>query len=284
MEIIKELPEVKYKDKLFRYIFGQNKEWLLSLYNAVNGTDYQNPDDIKITTLEDVIYIKMKNDISLLLDSELSLYEHQSTFNPNMPLRGLFYFSTLYKSYLSEIGKDLYGKTLVRIPAPKYVVFYNGDDAVQDVVKLKLSDAFEKTAESDDFEWTATMYNINLGHNRKMMEQCLALRDYARYVEKVKTKIKGGKELEKAVKEAVDEAIKENLLNGFFKIHEKGVLDMTLTEFNEAEFVANRRAEGRAEGILITLVDLVGKGLLAVKDAAEQAGMTVEEFQQKLNA
>ena len=166
------------------------------------------------------------------------------------------------------------------------MVFYNGDDEMEDIVKLKLSDAFEKNPGNDDFEWTATMYNINFGHNLELMEKCFALRDYARYVEKVKRKLRIGIKLEKAVADAVNEAIEENLLNGFFKIHEKGVLDMTLTEFNEAEFVANRRAEGReegrAEGTWDTLVELVQKGLLAVKDAAAHAGISVEEFQQKI--
>lgn len=78
MKIGNEIPNVKYKDRLFRFVFGENKEWLLSLYNAVNETQYDNPNDITITTLDDVIYVKMKNDVSLLLDSELSLYEHQS--------------------------------------------------------------------------------------------------------------------------------------------------------------------------------------------------------------
>ena len=290
MEIKREIPETKYKDRLFRYIFGENKEWLLSLYNAVNGTQYQNPKDIKITTLEDVIYIKMKNDISLLLDSELSLYEHQSTFNPNMPLRGLHYFSALYKAYLLEIGKDLYGKKLIKIPEPKYVVFYNGEDQVQDIVKLRLSDAFEKKSKDHDFEWTATMYNINLGHNREMMEKCFALRDYAKYVDNVKTKVKNGVNFNEAVKKAVEEAINENLLDGFFKKHEKGVLDVTLTEFNEAEFVANRLAEGRAEGLaegraegrLDALFELVKDGVLQLTEAVNRSSLTKEAFLEEM--
>ncbi|MBQ9989724.1 MAG: hypothetical protein IJP31_02090 [Lachnospiraceae bacterium] len=182
----------RYKDKLFRFIFNHNKEWLLSLYNALNDTHYTDPEELTITTLEDVIYIKMKNDISLLLDSEMNLYEHQSSWNPNMPLRGLFYFSTLYKAYLSALEKDLYGKVLIKIPSPRYVVFYNGDRKTGDVVKLRLSDAFEKEDESGEFQWTATLYNINRGHNRTLLDSCMALKHYSIYVDKVKRKLQQG--------------------------------------------------------------------------------------------
>ena len=86
----------EHKDRLFKIIF-QEKSDLLCLYNAINGTTYDNPDDLTITTMEDVIYISMKNDVSFLVDCRMNLYEHQSTYNPNMPLRGMFYFSKYSK-------------------------------------------------------------------------------------------------------------------------------------------------------------------------------------------
>ena len=118
------------KSLLFCFIFGseENKKYLLSLYNAVNNTNYTNIEDIEINSLSDIIYIRMKNDVSFILDSILSLYEHQSTFNPNMPLRGMMYFSTLYSQFLSENQKNIYGKSLVKIPTPRYIVFYNDND------------------------------------------------------------------------------------------------------------------------------------------------------------
>ena len=102
---------MQYKDRLFKAIFGQNtaqsKQWRLDLYNALNGTNYKDPDALKLTTIENVIYITMKNDISFLIDSQMNLYEQQSTFNPNMPLRGLMYFAQLYQMYLSEKGNAI---------------------------------------------------------------------------------------------------------------------------------------------------------------------------------
>ena len=160
------------------------------------------------------------------------------------------------------------------------VVKYFGDATYEDIIKLKLSDAFEKKPHNDDFEWTAVMYNINLGHNREIMDKCLALRDYSIYVEKVKTRLKAGLKLESAVRQAIDEAISENLLNGFFKNHEKGVLDMTLTEFNEAEFIANRIEEGRTEGRkqerINAIQNMLYKGI--TKELILNLDYTEEEF------
>ena len=101
---------------------------ILSLYNALCNTSYTNTDDIQIYTIEDVIYIKMKNDVSVLLDSFLYLWEQQSTFNPNMPIRGLLYFGKMYDKYITENHLNIYGKTLIKLPTPKYTVLYNGMD------------------------------------------------------------------------------------------------------------------------------------------------------------
>lgn len=104
-------------------IFREKKE-LLSLYNAVNGTSYDNPDALEINTLENAIYMNMKNDISFVLQIELNLYEHQSTFNPNIPLRDLFYIARELEALTAH--SFMYISTLVRIPTPRFVVFYNG--------------------------------------------------------------------------------------------------------------------------------------------------------------
>ncbi len=87
-------PIRNYRDTIFRMLFREKTE-LLSLFNAVHGTKYENPEELEITTLENAVYMSMKNDISCVLDMQLVLYEHQSTVNPNMPLRDLFYVSKL---------------------------------------------------------------------------------------------------------------------------------------------------------------------------------------------
>lgn len=114
-----------YKDTLFRKLFGdpENKKELLSLFNALNGTAYTNEDDLEITTIGDVVYMSMKNDVSCILDCYMGLFEHQSTFNPNMPLRGLLYFGKLYDKYVVENECNLYGSTLIKIPTPRYLSY-----------------------------------------------------------------------------------------------------------------------------------------------------------------
>lgn len=89
----------QYKDRLFNYIYGNegNKAWTLSLYNAVNGSDYRDPDAIEITTIKEVLYLGMHNDVSFMISDEMNLYEQQSGYNPNMPLRQLQYAGNLYE-------------------------------------------------------------------------------------------------------------------------------------------------------------------------------------------
>ena len=141
--IVTDVPNVarSYKDRIFRMVFREKKA-LLALYNAMNETSYENEDDLKVTTLESALYLEMKNDVSFVLYDELLLYEHQSTKNPNLPLRNLFYVSDVY----SELTKDvfLYGSVPVQIPEPKFVVFYNGVESMQEREVLKLSSLYAK--------------------------------------------------------------------------------------------------------------------------------------------
>ena len=239
----------EYKSTLFCYIFGaeENKHYLLSLYNAVNNTSYTDIEDIEINTIADFIYIRMKNDVSFILDCDMNLYEHQSTYNPNMPLRGLMYFSTLYSQFLSENNKNIYGKTLVKIPTPRYIVFYNGNDSYPDRLELKLSDAFERLDSSGDFEWTATMLNINKGHNQNIMNKCRALLQYSDFIAKIK-EFRKELSIKDAIDKAVDFAIKNNYLDGFFQKHREGIMHSCLSEFNEEAFRKGIHDEGYGEG------------------------------------
>ena len=131
-----------FKDSLFRLVF-HGKEELLSLYNAVNGSSYTNADDLEINTLEDVVYMGMKNDVSFLFAHYLNLYEAQSTSNPNMPLRGTIYFGDLLKGWIESNHLDMYSEKQIMIPKPKFLVFYNGLKKEPERRILRLSDSFE---------------------------------------------------------------------------------------------------------------------------------------------
>ncbi len=200
-----------YKDSLFRMIFSDKKE-LLTLYNALNGSDYTDPDELEIKTLENAIYLNMKNDLSFLLHDRLYLYEHQSTFNPNMPLRDLLYAADQLQEMVKE--EDLYKSTQVRIPTPEFVTFYNGKQKQPERQLLKLSDAFEKRVERLSLELIVTMLNMNVGYNKELMKQCRTLRDYALYVEKIRTYSKT-METDAAVERAVTECIRDGILKDF---------------------------------------------------------------------
>ena len=122
-------PNRMYKDRVFRAIFGseERKEFTLSLYNALNNSEHKNIDDLTFNTLEDVIYVNMKNDISFALCDTYNLYEHQSTYNPNMPARGMMYFSRLYENYMNSSTFYRYSSRLQAFPIPRFIVLWNGE-------------------------------------------------------------------------------------------------------------------------------------------------------------
>ena len=255
-------------DRLFKAIFGrdnaQSKQWRLELYNALNDTNYTDPDALELNTIENVIYLTMRNDISFLVDSQMTLYEQQSTYNPNMPLRGLMYFAQLYQIYLNKQDKTLFRSTIVKIPNPRFIVFYNGPTEKDDIEYLKLSDAFETKDTSGRFEWTAEMININLGHNSSLQKNCKPLYNYIQYVSRVSNNKKNGMPIKDAVVEAVEWAIKENLLNGFFKLQKEEILAVSLTEFDAEAVYRDWKNEGIEIGTLQKAIEDT-KNLLQMK-------------------
>ena len=268
----------KYKDTLFRKLFGEDKRAALSLYNALNNSNYSNEDDFEFTTLEDVIWMKVKNDVSFMVSRTLNLYEHQSSFNPNMPLRGFLYFADLYRKIIPESEK-LYSQNLLKIPTPKYFVFFNGESKMEGVDRkdFKLSDAFEDPSVHDNFEWTATMININYGHNAEIMKRCKTLSDYSKFVETVR-KYQKTENFADAVNMAANECIEENVLKDFLIKHRREVNDMCLTEFDEKKYEQVVRNDER---IFLTF-EYVQDGDLDIEKAAKKLGLSVPDFERAM--
>ena len=238
-----------FKDSLFRIVF-HGKEELLSLYNAVNGSAYTNADDLKINTLEDVVYMGMKNDISFLFASYLNLYEAQSTSNPNMPLRGTIYFADLLKGWIESNQLDIYSERQIMLPTPKFIVFYNGLKEEPERKILRLSDAFEGQQDAEAaLECTAVMLNINYGYNRELMEKCQMLHDYSWFVDAVRQGVRAGKTLENAVDEAIDQSLKEGVLRDLLRKNRAEVKRVVLAEYNEELHLKNVRECGYEEGV-----------------------------------
>ena len=239
----------KHKDRLFRALFGdaKRKKNTLELYNAVNNSSYTNEDDIILTTIEDAIYLGMQNDVSFVIASTMNLYEHQSKYNPNMPVRGLMYFGKLYAKYI-ESHKELhpFSTKKMRLPTPKYVVFYNGKQEAEDRVELKLTDSFAYPKESC-VEVTATMLNINHGRNRALMEKSKTLREYAYFIELVRENAKE-LTLQEAVEKAVDQCISEGVLKDYLAVHKAEVIGMLTKEYSETEIAEMFYDEGLGKG------------------------------------
>lgn len=269
----------KYKDTVFRKLFSDRKN-LLSLYNAINGTAYMDASQLEIVTLDNAIYMGMKNDLAFIINTNLFLYEHQSTYNPNMPLRDLFYISGEYQKLVDL--KSLYTSTRLRIPTPNFIVFYNGTEKNEDRWVEYLSESYENMSGEPNLELKVIILNINVGHNKKLMEECQTLREYAQYVAKVR-RYSEEIELNTAVECAVSESIQEGILKEFLQKNRAEVIAMSIFEYNEEEEEKRklRKAEyeaGMAEGVMKTkketVISLAEMGL-SVQQIAQ--GVKVEE-------
>ena len=241
-----------YKDTVFRMLF-QDRENLLSLYNAVNGTAYEDVDGLVITTLQDAVYMNYKNDVSFVFDFTLSIYEHQSTVNQNMPLRDLIYVSKVLQGQMKD--QDIYSSRQIKLPTPKFVVFYNGTDEQPEKQTLRLSDAYEKQLEEVELELTVTVYNINYGHNQKLLEACQTLKEYAQYVAAVREYAKE-KPLAEAVESAVDSCIRQGILAAFLRKNRAEAIEMSIFEYDEEKHLKSEREIWLAEGIASEIVSM----------------------------
>jgi predicted transposase/invertase (TIGR01784 family) len=222
----------------------------LELYNAIENKNYDKDTEIEITTLENVMYWDMRNDISFLIDGKIVvLIEHQSTINPNMPLRMLLYISRIYEKITSS--DSLYRSSKMQIPYPEFIVLYNGKDAYPDKQTLKLSEMFKQHDKESpiNLELEVKVYNINKGHNPEFAKNSETLDGYEIFIDAVREYEKTMSR-EDAIRKAVSECIKRNVLKKFFEYNSSEVINMLLTEWNWDDAMRVREEEGRQEGIL----------------------------------
>ena len=290
----------EYKDNLFKRVFGDQSQTgsLLSLYNALNGTHYDDPNAVTVNTLEDVVYVHIKNDVSFILDGRITLLEQQSSVNPNMPIRGLLYFSRLYENYISANSINLYGTRLKKLPAPQYFVLYNGTADMPARQELRLSDAFE--VPSDALECVARVINLNDAENAELINRCKPLNDYVTFVSGVKELQSKGCGLKEAIDTMVDWCIEHDILREILLKDKEGVTGVVLEEFDEELYKKDLFEEGleqgikqgieqgiergiergMARGMLAMLYKLVRKNQLTLEQGAMNAEMSVEEFRE----
>ena len=224
-----------------------------------------------------------------MLDASLSLYEHQSTLCPNMPLRSMIYFSQIIRAMVRN--KNIYGSTLIKIPVPYFVVFYNGLEEAPEQYELRLSDAFEWQVDNPQIELICKVYNINSGNNTEIMEKCPTLREYTYFVELVRKNFKenGYEDLGKAIHQAIDQCIREDILKDFLIENRSEVtkvmqLDYTFERQLELEREAANEATDRAwqQGRLQEIFMSVQEGDYSVERGAQKAGMSMDAFRKAM--
>lgn len=257
MSTIKETQKITvnrlFKARIFEMIFSDKNE-LLELYNAVSGNNYEDPELLQVNTLKNAIYLSMHNDLSFVIDMRLSLYEQQSTYNPNLPTRFLMYIADIY----SEMTKDsnLYGEKKILIPAPRFIVFYNGEKEQPDRVIMKLSELYQVTEDNPMLELEAIMLNINPGHNEEIKNLCKTLKDYAEYTARIRNYSKD-MSVEDAVERAITECIREGILSEFLRRNRAEAKKVSIYEYDEAKHMKMEREEGRIEGIKNSLLTIL---------------------------
>ena len=246
-----------YKDSLFRMLFQEPRQ-LLDLFNAVNGTDYQNPQDLEIVTLENAIYL-------------------------NMPLRILLYAAREYQKLIKD--DSLYASALLKLPTPHFVVFYNGERDMPERTVLRLSDAYEKPVEKPDLELSVTMLNINSGYNEQLKETCTLLGEYMQYVEKVRHYTKT-MHLDQAVSKAVDDCIQKGVLTEFLTSWKSEVIAMSIFEYDEKrekkKLLQTERKYARLEGLEEGMQKGMQKGALGIIEIGRESGWEDDRILEKL--
>ncbi|MDO4469458.1 MAG: hypothetical protein Q4C84_06400 [Bacillota bacterium] len=287
MKTLNSIPNRTYKATIFAMLF-EDKEHLLELYNAVSGKHYTNPEMLEINTLENAIYMAMRNDISFLIDARLSLYEHQSTYSPNLPLRFLLYISALYSSMTKDA--NLYGTKAIELPPPRFVIFYNGKDEQPDKQILKLSDLYTINEECS-LELEAVMLNVNSGHNKELMEMSHTLWEYAEYTSRVREYAEE-MQLEEAVERAIEECIQKGILKEFLEKNRAEAKNMSIFEYDQERHIKQEREEAWEEGrkagkragerdMLWKLVEKKlrkGKTITEIAEELEESEETIKEI------
>ncbi len=264
-EISERAANREYKDRLFKFIFGNpnNKEWTLSLYNAINGSSYTDPDAIKLTTIEEAVYMSMKNDVSFLISDTMNFYELQSSYNPNMPMRFFIYAGMVYSKFVeNDRSYHRYSSKQQFAPTPRCVCFYNGTANRDDRTVLKLSDSFHSQS---DIELTVTMINVNYGHNAELLEACKPLKEYSYFIDRIRSHKKNTDTIESAIDLAIADLSDNSIIKPFIVANKAEVKRMCITEYDEERFANEQReegrAEGKAEGLLEALQKLIASGI-----------------------
>ena len=261
----------EYKSDVFSMLL-QDKKRAMEIYNAINGTDYDDPELVEMTTLDDKSFsLTVRNDASFILDANLSLYEHQSTYCPNMPLRDLLYFASIIQKQIKAQKRDIYGGRILKIPVPHFVVFYNGKEDAPDQYDLRLSDAFEKETKNPEIELVCHVYNINNGKNVPLLSKCQTLREYMYFVDMVRKNNEISGNLEDAIEKAINQCMEENVLRDFLAQHREEVMHVMTLDYTFKRRLEMQRAEAIEDG------ERIGKEIGKEEKLSEQIRKKIQK-------
>lgn len=237
----------EHKDSVFVDLFYQDetaKKNLLSLYNALHDTNYEDETIIRKVKIDDVLYKNFKNDISCEVNGQVLVFgEHMSTINRNMPLRCLMYVGRAYEQLVDS--KARYRTTLVKIATPEFYVFYNGEKEQPLERVLSLSDAFMNPAGENSVELKVKVININSDKAHEILDKCGILKEYSQFISTVR---KYSYE-ESAIKKAIKECIEQGILADYLKRKGSEVENMLIAEYSYEEDMQVKQEEARQEGI-----------------------------------
>ena len=291
-----------HKDSLFVDYFSKDREWkqhFLSLYNALHGTNLQVADTtLERVNIDQVLYKSYYNDIAVLVDGQFILMiEHQSTVNPNMPLRLLEYIARIYGNTVDSRAK--FSRHLVPLARPEFIVFYTGNQKLPPESYLYLSDSFPNQPPNADLtlELKVKVCTIRSEHPSPVVHSCPDLEQYVQFLELVE-EAKAADRTE-PLKWAIQEAVHRNILRDYLERKGGEILSILMTEYDYATDMAVQKEEayedglfaGREEGISIGLERgayqkalETARSLLAYGDAPEKValctGLPLELVQQ----
>ena len=273
----------EYKSDVFSMLM-EDKRYALEVYNALNGSDYTDPEAVEMVRLEKGVSLSVRNDAAFIIDMNINFYEHQSTYSPNMPLRSMIYYVNTLEKWIRESGKDLFSRKLIRIPTPHFVVFYNGMEKRPEYEEMRLSQAFCHETEEPEIEVRCKVYNINPDNSRELKQRSEVLDGYTYFVEKVREYRANEDTREDAVKRAVEDCIREHVLEEFFRSRKDEVIKVTHLDFTwerREELIRKEEyEEGEAAGIRIGVKQGVKQGIEQCLKCLEmlKAGATKEEL------
>lgn len=268
------------KDSIFVDLFSDVK-YVFQLYTEMHPEDTEvTVDDITVKTLKSVMVNTRINDLSFVVrDRYIALVEAQSTWNPNMTLRMLFYIAESYKRYLDETDQSEHSSTRVTLPEPELYLVYSGDKDVPEEISF-----------AEEFFGGDSALDLKVKVIKDVNEQIAG--QYIGFCKVYDEQRKIHKNSIECAKETIRICKEKGYIPEYLALHEKEVVMMLGELFNE-EYLREQynkaeakreRQEGRQEGAIAMLIKLVKKGRLNPSEAAEDAGVTVSEFERMLAA